>query len=437
MLSQKSKPSYGVIIMPDRITKRDYDTVVIGGGPAGIAAALKARKKGLETLVVETRDRLGGIPLQCIHPGFGIHYFKKDMTGPEFVYRFIDKLLSMDIDYTVKSYVNMAKYVSAMEKKLEIITPYGTEIVRTKTIIYAAGARERTRYEIGITGPNPAGIMTAGEAQTLMDMYGVMPGKRILIVGSGDVGLIMARRFVLEGAEVVGVVEILPYPSGLMRNVQQCLRDYGIPLLLSHMVISVKQCIGRVSSAVVVKVDENFKPIQGTEKEIECDTIVIAAGLKPRTKLLESLGAQIDPRTKGPVVNEYFETTVPGVFVAGNALIINDYVDYAVEQGELAALAAAKYVDEKGIRIKKPVKIVLGRNMRLIVPQMLTLTSDVLLYGRVARPEDNVWLSFKEIGLRIPQLRVLPSIMIRQKIRLDKLRSLETDTLTVEVVPRD
>ena len=414
-----------------------YDTVVIGGGPAGLAAALKAWENGLKTLIIEKQSRLGGIPLQCIHSGFGIHYFREDLTGPEFVYRLIHRLEKTDVDCLLESFVNEIKYQSPLKKGLELITPSGTVFARTKTVVFATGARERSRYEIGIAGPNTAGIMTAGEAQTLMDLYGVLPGKKALIVGSGDVGLIIARRLYLEGAEVVGVIEVLPYPSGLPRNIQQCIKDYGIPLYLSHKVKEVKQKEGRVSSAIISRVDNELRPIEGTEKEVECDTIIIAAGLIPRTKLLRSLGAEIDPRTHGPIVNEHLETTVPGVFAAGNSLVINDYVDYAVEQGEIAGFSASKYVRTKGIPMKKPTNVVPGRNIRFVVPQRLTLTSDAVFYGRVSQPEENVWIVFKELGIKAPSLKVVPSIMIRQKVSEECLKGLQDSELIIEVVPHE
>jgi NADPH-dependent 2,4-dienoyl-CoA reductase/sulfur reductase-like enzyme len=410
-----------------------YDSLIIGGGPAGLAAAIRLAEKGFEPLIIEARDRLGGIPLQCIHPGFGIHYFHEDLTGPEFVYRFIDKVESLGIKYMVNTYVEELISESMISKKAKIISPEGSMVVEGKTIIYAAGARERTRYEIGITGANAAGIYTAGEAQTMMDLYGIMPGRKILIIGSGDVGLIMARRFVLEGAEVVGVVEIMSYPSGLVRNIVQCLRDYNIPLLLQHMVKEVKAVNGRVHSVVIVRVDENLKPIPGTEEEIECDTVIIAAGLRPKTKLLEEMGVLIDERSHGPIVNDYLETiSVPGVFVAGNALLINDYVDYAVEQGEWAADSVSEYISNNGLPTTSWRRVLPGRNIRLVVPQYVGGTHDVILYMRVSEPLENVKLVFPELGKSIPLIHALPSVMIRLKLRKEDVLRTRSEYLRVE-----
>ncbi|ABN69372.1 FAD-dependent pyridine nucleotide-disulphide oxidoreductase [Staphylothermus marinus F1] len=415
--------------------RKEYDALIIGGGPAGLASAIKLAEKGYEPLIIEAKDRLGGIPLQCIHPGFGLHYFHEDLTGPEFIYRFINRVEQLDINYVTNAYVEKIINESIISKKVSIISPHGNLVFEGKALIYAAGARERHRYEISIPGPNVAGIYTAGEAQTMMDMYGIMPGKKVLIIGSGDVGLIMARRFVLEGAEVVGVVEILKYPSGLVRNIVQCLKDFSIPLMLQHMVTDIKAENGRVSGAIISKVDENLKPIPGTEKEIGCDTIIIAAGLRPKVKLLKEIGVNIDPRTHGPLVNDYLETiNVPGVFVAGNALLINDYVDYATEQGEWAAESAALHIEFKGLPTKQWRKVVPGENIRLVVPQYVSGEKNTILYIRVTEPLENVQLMFPEVGKSIPVIHALPSIMLRIRLRKEDV-SKTTDKIIVEAKP--
>lgn len=415
--------------------RKEYDALIIGGGPAGLASAIKLAEKGYEPLIIEAKDRLGGIPLQCIHPGFGLHYFHEDLTGPEFIYRFINRVEQLDINYVTNAYVEKIINESIISKKVSIISPHGNLVFEGKALIYAAGARERHRYEISIPGPNVAGIYTAGEAQTMMDMYGIMPGKKVLIIGSGDVGLIMARRFVLEGAEVVGVVEILRYPSGLVRNIVQCLKDFSIPLMLQHMVTDIKAENGRVSGAIISKVDENLKPIPGTEKEIGCDTIIIAAGLRPKVKLLKEIGVNIDPRTHGPLVNDYLETiNVPGVFVAGNALLINDYVDYAIEQGEWAAESAALHIEYKGLPTKQWRKVVPGENIRLVVPQYVSGEKNTILYIRVTEPLGNVQLMFPEVGKSIPVIHALPSIMLRIRLRKEDV-SKTTDKIVVEAKP--
>jgi len=410
-----------------------YDTVVIGAGPAGIAAAIKASELGLKTLLLENREVLGGIPLQCIHPGFGLHYFKEDLTGTQYIYRFLDKLEKLGVEYITNAYVHSIEYHDYMEKVVNVISRKGVLKLYTKTIIYTAGARERTLFEINVAGDRPEGIYTAGEAQTLMDVFGVLPGKEIVIIGSGDVGLIMARRFALEGAKVKAVIEILPYPGGLMRNVVQCLQDFNIPLLLSHAVLRV---VGRkrVEKVVVAKVDENLKPIPGTEFEIECDTVVIAAGLRPYVNLLEKLGVAMDPATGGPVVNELLETSVPGVFVAGNALVINDLADYASEQGEIAAMGAKIFVENGGIPAEdwKPVRR--GRNIRLAVPHYISGKRDVTILARVAKPEKRVWVEVPEIGYKVFHLAVRPAEMIRLELNKDSL-SKATNGITIEVKP--
>lgn len=399
-----------------------YDSVIIGGGPAGLAAAVKLAEKGYEPVIIESRDRLGGIPLQCIHPGFGLHLFREDLTGPEYIYRFIDRVEELGVKYVLEAYVEEIVNYSMISKKVRITSPRGVEVVEGKTLIYAAGARERTRYEIGLPGPNAAGIYTAGEAQTMMDMYGVMPGKRVLILGSGDVGLIMARRFVLEGAEVVGVVEILSYPSGLVRNIVQCLEDYGIPLYLQHTVKEIRARNGRVSEAVITRVDENFKPIPGSEFNVDIDALILAVGLRPRVKLLKKLGVRIDPNSHGPVVNDWLETMdAPGVFVAGNALMINDYADYASMQGYWAAESAIEYIENKGLPSTRWRRVVPGENTRLVVPQYLSGLRDAWLYLRASTPLENARLVIPGLGREIPLIHALPSLQLRLMLRREEI----------------
>ncbi len=412
--------------------RSEYDVVVIGGGPAGLAAAIKAKELGMSVLLIENREFLGGVPMQCVHPGFGLHYFKEDLTGTEFIHRIIKRFRELEVEYYTNAHVLEIVPYSYRHKILRVVTEEGLFDVRAKTVIYAAGARERHMFEIGITGHRVAGIYTAGEAQTMMDIYGIMPGKEIVIVGSGDVGLIMARRFTLEGAHVKAVIELMPYPGGLTRNVVQCLEDFGIPLYLSHAVTRVEGK-KRVERVIVTKVDENLRPIPGTEESIDCDTVVLAAGLVPYLRVIERAGVEIDPATKGPVVNSYLETSVPGIFVAGNALVINDLVDYVVEQGEEAAVGAYEFVKNDGLPALKWRRLVKGRNIRLAVPHYLADTKDVTIYARVAEPEENVKLRFPEIGKEIRLPFVRPSEMIRVRLKREEI-ALAEGRITMEVV---
>lgn len=412
-----------------------YDVVVIGGGPAGIAAAVKSSSLGLKTALIENREILGGIPLQCIHPGFGVHYFKEDLTGTEFIERLLERLRNSDVDTYTRTHVHSIDVVSHSEKIVNAITREGVLKLHAKAIIYVAGARERHIYEIGVTGDRPgSGIYTAGEAQALMDLYGVLPGREVVIIGSGDVGLIMARRLALEGARVKAVVEMLPYPGGLTRNIVQCLLDFNIPLYLGHMVVKV---IGgsRVEKVVIAKVGSDLKPVKGTETELTCDTVIVAAGLVPNIRLLEKMGVAIDPATRGPIVNEWLETTVPGVFAAGNALLINDLVDYVVEQGELAAEGARLFVENNGIPTVKWSRIERGRNIRLVAPHYISGERSIVLYARVSQPEENVYVSIPEIGYLIRLRRVKPAEMLRLWIPHRVLSRASGDKLTIEVKP--
>lgn len=419
------------------VLELNYDSVVIGAGPAGIAAAIRAQELGLKTVLVENRDLLGGIPLQCVHPGFGLHYFREDLTGTEFIYRFFDKMEKLGVEYLLKSHVHSIELVAHNEKIVNVITPQGVMRLKTKTLIYTAGARERHIFEINVVGDRPAGIYTAGEAQTLMDIYGIIPGKEIVIIGSGDVGLIMVRRFALEGAKVKAVIELMHYPGGLMRNIVQCLQDYDIPLYLGHVVTRV---VGkkRVEKVIVTKVDEKLKPIKGTEFEIPCDTVVLAAGLIPNLDMLEKIGLIIDPYTRGPIVNEFLETNIPGVFVAGNALVINDLVDYVVEQGELAAEGARYFIENDGIPTIDWKPVVRGRNIRFIVPHYISGKRDVILYARVQQPEKNVIVAIPEVGWKMKQFNVRPAEMIRVKLTKRLLeRASSAEKISMEVIPSE
>ncbi|MCC6050527.1 MAG: FAD-dependent oxidoreductase, partial [Thermofilum sp.] len=350
-------------------------------------------------------------------------------------YRLIERVERSGAEVMLKAHVHSIDVEAHDEKVVNVVAPEGVVRVGCRALIYAAGARERTIFEIGVVGDRPAGIFTAGEAQLLMDLYGVLPGREVVIVGSGDVGLIVARRFALEGARVKAVVEIMPWPGGLMRNVVQCLHDFGIPLLLSHAVVRVAGR-GRVERVVVGKVGEDLRLLPGTEFEIPCDTVVVAAGLRPNVDLLEKMGAAIDPATGGPVVNELLETTVPGVFAAGNALVVNDLVDYAAEQGERAAEGAKLFVENGGLPTVDWKRVERGRNVRFAVPHYLSGERDVTVYARVQKPERNVMVQVPELGLRRFAIAVRPAEMIRLELGRSAFKRAEFEKLTLEVVPR-
>ncbi|MBD9014119.1 MAG: FAD-binding protein [Lachnospiraceae bacterium] len=321
---------------------------IIGGGPAGLAAALAAREAGVEDILILERDSvLGGILNQCIHNGFGLHTFKEELTGPEYAYRFIRRVEEAGIPCLTDTMVvdleeeEGEKYITAMNRKDGILT------IRTKAIILAMGCRERPRGALNIPGFRPAGVYSAGTAQRLVNIEGKMPGRDVVILGSGDIGLIMARRMTLEGAKVHTVAEIMPYSGGLKRNIVQCLDDFGIPLKLSTTVVKIhgKE---RVEGVTLAKVDERMKPIPGTEEYIPCDTLLLSVGLLPENELTEELGAKMSPVTRGPLVNESMETSLSGVFACGNVLHVHDLVDFVSQEAALAGKAAAEWLKENG-----------------------------------------------------------------------------------------
>lgn len=321
-----------------------YDLIVIGGGPAGLAAAVSAKKQGIEKVLILERDReLGGILNQCIHNGFGLHTFQEELTGPEYAQRFIDQAKEYEVPYKLNTMVlditqeSREKVVTAMNRD------EGLLFLRTKAVILAMGCRERPRGALNIPGYRPAGIYTAGTAQRLVNMEGYMPGREVVILGSGDIGLIMARRMTLEGAKVKVVAELMPYSGGLQRNIVQCLEDFQIPLKLSHTVVDI-QGKERVAGVTLAQVDENRKPIPGTEDFYSCDTLLLSCGLIPENELSGNMGVALSRITSGPVVNESLETNIPGVFACGNVLHVHDLVDYVSEEAAKAGSHAVEYI---------------------------------------------------------------------------------------------
>ena len=322
---------------------KNYDIVIIGGGPAGLAAAVSARQNGIDRILILERDNeLGGILNQCIHNGFGLHTFKEELTGPEYADRFIQQVNRLQIEYKLNTMVmdiSPAKKVTAMNRD------EGMFEIQAKAVILAMGCRERARGALNIPGYRPAGIFSAGTAQRLVNMEGYMPGREVVILGSGDIGLIMARRMTLEGAKVKVVAELMPYSGGLKRNIVQCLDDYGIPLKLSHTVVDIKGK-ERVEGVVLAKVDEKGTPIAGTEEFYSCDTLLLSVGLIPENELSRGMGVEMNPVTSGPKVNESLETNMDGVFACGNVLHVHDLVDYVSEEAAAAGRNAAAYVKD-------------------------------------------------------------------------------------------
>ena len=320
---------------------KNYDIVIIGGGPAGLAAAVSARQSGIDSILILERDKeLGGILNQCIHNGFGLHTFKEELTGPEYADRFIQQIDMLNIEYKLNTMVmdiSHEKKVTAMNRE------EGLFEIQAKAVILAMGCRERSRGALNIPGYRPAGIFSAGTAQRLVNMEGYMPGREVVILGSGDIGLIMARRMTLEGAKVKVVAELMPYSGGLKRNIVQCLDDYGIPLKLSHTVVDIKGK-ERVEGITLAEVDGNGKPIAGTEEFYSCDTLLLSVGLIPENELSRGIGVEMNPVTSGPKVNESLETSVSGVFACGNVLHVHDLVDYVSEEAAAAGRNAATYV---------------------------------------------------------------------------------------------
>ena len=327
---------------------KSYDIVIIGGGPAGLAAAVSAKESGIDSILILERDKeLGGILNQCIHNGFGLHTFKEELTGPEYAQRFITQVEDLKIEYCLHTMVmdiSPQKVVTAMNRE------EGMFEIQAKAVILAMGCRERSRGALNIPGYRPAGIYSAGTAQRLVNMEGLMPGREVVILGSGDIGLIMARRMTFEGAKVKVVAELMPYSGGLKRNIVQCLDDYGIPLKLSHTVVDIKGK-KRVEGVTLAEVDEKGRPIPGTEEFYSCDTLLLSVGLIPENELSGEMGVEMSPVTSGPVVNESLETNIEGVFACGNVLHVHDLVDFVSEEAAAAGKNAAAYV--KGTRTEE------------------------------------------------------------------------------------
>ena len=359
---------------------RSVDLVIIGGGPAGMAAAVSAYEKGIkDILILERDDALGGILRQCIHNGFGLHRFGEELTGPEYANRYEKQVKEYGIPFMLNTMVidvDESKTVTAMNRELGIFK------LEAKAIILAMGCRERPKGALNIAGTRPAGIYTAGTAQKFVNMKGLMPGREVVILGSGDIGLIMARRMTLEGAKVKAVCELMPYSGGLARNIEQCLNDFGIPLLLSHTVVDIHGK-DRVSAVTIAKVDENRRPIPETRETIPCDTLLLSCGLIPENELTKASGIMLDRITGGAVVDGDRETDIPGIFACGNVLHVHDLVDYVSEEAVIAGEAAVKYINgEKSHGMD--IKLVTDGKIRYTVPQRITSIEKTKVYFRVA-----------------------------------------------------
>jgi NADPH-dependent 2,4-dienoyl-CoA reductase/sulfur reductase-like enzyme len=401
----------------------DIDVAVIGSGPAGMAAAIKAKEEGAEhVLLLERQEQLGGLLHQCVHNGFGLFYFGQDLTGPEYGHRFSEKVKDLGIQVLLET---MVTRISPDRQITAVNSREGVLRLTPKSIVLAMGCRERSRGQLAIPGTRPAGIFTAGTAQRCVNVEGWIPGKKVVLLGSGDIGMIMARRLTLESAEVKAVVEILPYVGGLTRNEVQCLHDFQIPLLLEHTVTAIHG-EQRIEAVTIAKVDGDKKPMNGTEQVIECDTLLLSVGLIPENELSRMAGVALDPLTGGPVVDQWRETNVPGIFAGGNVVHVHDLVDNVSWEAEIAGAQAARFA-RKG-KLEKERKMILkpGRNIRYVVPQAVSTQTDVTLYARVQDVEQDVYLS---VGTVFKQhLRVVkPGEMLKWNLSQSELGQVKED----------
>ncbi len=364
------------------------DLVIIGGGPAGLAAAIAARESGVEqVLVLEREKELGGILNQCIHNGFGLHTFQEELTGPEYAARYIEKAQALGIPYKLSTTVVDLERQGEGVLVTAVSRQEGLVQIEAKAAVLAMGCRERPRGALNIPGTRPAGIFSAGTAQRLVNMEGYLPGKRVVILGSGDIGLIMARRMTLEGAKVLCVAELMPYSGGLKRNIVQCLNDFDIPLKLSHTVVDI-QGKERVTGVTIAQVDEKSRPIPGTEEHYDCDTLLLSVGLIPENELSRQVGVEMAPATNGPKVNESLETSIPGVFACGNVLHVHDLVDYVSEEAVQAGRHAARYILEGREESGREIPLVPQGAVRYTVPCTLSpqrMEEETVVRFRVGR----------------------------------------------------
>jgi NADPH-dependent 2,4-dienoyl-CoA reductase/sulfur reductase-like enzyme len=401
----------------------EVDVAVIGSGPAGLTAAIHAHKSGArKVLLLEREEELGGILKQCIHNGFGLEQFNQDYTGPEYAERLIKELEKTG----VQCFLNTLVTDVSPDRVITALSPEkGALEIKAKSIVLAMGCRERTRPSVGVPGTRPAGIFTAGVAQRFVNVDGYLPGKKVIILGSGDIGLIMARRLMLEGARVIGVYEIMNYPGGLKRNIVQCLNDFRIPLHLSHTVTEIRGK-ERVEGVVISKVDSSLQPVKGSEKLVECDTLLLSVGLIPENELSKKAGIALSVATKGPITTEIMETSVPGIFNCGNVSTVFDLVDYVAQTGAVAGTFAARYASGSLGASRQPVDIVAGENVRLLFPQRYGFQDDLVLFVRAAEPmEKPVTIDVEPSNSRINRLYARPNEMLRVKVSKEKLTEIK------------
>ena len=413
------------------------DVAIIGGGPAGLAAAVAAKEEGAEkVLIIERDNALGGILQQCIHPGFGLTRFKAELTGPEYYSRFVDRAKELGVEYMLDSMVLQVNH--EVNEIIATSSRYGLTKVEAGSIVLAMGCREKTRASIAVPGTRPAGLYTAGSAQRLVNRQNIMVGKKVVILGSGDIGMIMARRMTLEGAKVVMVVELMYYLAGLTRNRVQCLDDFGIPLKLAHTITKIEGDT-RVTGVWVAPVDEKKQPIADKAEFVECDTVLFSVGLMPENELTRKAGIAINPITNGPAVNQYMQTSAPSVFACGNVVHVNDLVDNVSEESARAGKYAARYAMGKLNAEQKTVKSITGRNVRYLCPQTVDAAEadgKVSIYFRVLQPELDVKLVARcgdEVIYSHKEYRVNPGEMNHVNIETAKI----TGDITVEVIKED